>query len=436
MEDPTSPASEGHRSSALGNRDFQFLWVAGLVSNAGDFVLAIGLPFFVFELTGSTLDTGLTLAAFLGPQIALSSFAGVFVDRWDRRWTMIVMDLLLAAGLLPLLFVQTTSALWIVYGVAVLESCLSQFFNPAEGALLPALVGEEHLVEANALNSSGLQASRLVGSASGGLVVGFWGLMGVSLVDSASFLASALLLTLIAARPTVLADAGKGVVRGIVRSLRKVGAEWRDGLRISLETLRGRVVLVFTAITSFGEGVFGALVVPFIVAVLHGNGPDYGWFSAIQAVGGIVGGLLVARYGGKWAPTTVLPITAVVFGVIDIAIFTYPLVLAGIGLAFVLVGIVGLPGAALISVFSSLRQTAVPDSHRGRFLGAAAMTGSSTALGGIILASVLSGSVGVIPVLEIQGIGYVLAGVVAWRLLRVPTPTRVRGPELLRVPPE
>jgi MFS family permease len=75
-------------------RDRAFLLVAaaGLVSWSGDFVLGVGLPFFAFRLTGSALATGLMLASAFLPGIVLGSVAGVFVDRWDRRQTMIACD--------------------------------------------------------------------------------------------------------------------------------------------------------------------------------------------------------------------------------------------------------------------------------------------------------------------------------------------------------
>jgi len=100
------------------------------------------------------------------PRVLLGSVAGVFVDRWDRRWTMIISNLLLALGLLPMLAVHSKDTLWIVYIVAFCESCFDQFVSPAESALIPNLVREEHLVSANALKSIGMNSSRLIGGGS------------------------------------------------------------------------------------------------------------------------------------------------------------------------------------------------------------------------------------------------------------------------------
>jgi hypothetical protein len=82
----------------LGRRSFALVWAGGLVSLAGDRALITGLPLVVYQMTGSTLALGLTLMANALPRVAVGSIAGVFVDRWDRRKTMLVADLLLGLG--------------------------------------------------------------------------------------------------------------------------------------------------------------------------------------------------------------------------------------------------------------------------------------------------------------------------------------------------
>ncbi|MDQ2715650.1 MAG: MFS transporter, partial [Chloroflexota bacterium] len=132
--------------ATLRQRNFALLLFGGLISNTGDWLLLIGLPVYVYVLTGSALATSITLITGFVPMLLLSSLAGVFVDRWDRRWTMIISNLLLALGLLPLLLVHSRESLWIVFVVQFVESCIAQFVQPAESALLPNLVSEEQLV--------------------------------------------------------------------------------------------------------------------------------------------------------------------------------------------------------------------------------------------------------------------------------------------------
>ncbi|TMF78888.1 MAG: MFS transporter [Chloroflexi bacterium] len=152
--------------SLLRRRDFALVWTASLISATGDWVLFIGLPIYVFQLTGSTLATSAMFVAELVPQIAFGSVAGVFVDRWDRKRTMVAANLILTFAILPLAFVRSADDVWIVYFVAFTESLVARFLRPAEGAMLPRLVDQRDLVAANALGSFASNTSRLGGARS------------------------------------------------------------------------------------------------------------------------------------------------------------------------------------------------------------------------------------------------------------------------------
>src|SRR5512133_2770355 len=114
--------------------DLRLLLGAGLVSLTGDWLLGVGLAYAVYALTGSTLASAATLLSSFVPQMVVGSVAGVFVDRWDRKRTMVVANLLLAGGLLPLLLVTGADRIWVVYAVLATQSCVEVFFGPAEQA--------------------------------------------------------------------------------------------------------------------------------------------------------------------------------------------------------------------------------------------------------------------------------------------------------------
>src|SRR5512138_2159413 len=126
--------------TVLHQRNFALLWFGQLISTAGDWVLLLALPFFVYSLTGSALATGIMFIVRALPRVLLGSVAGVYVDRWDRRRTMIIADLLRCFLLLAMMAVHTVADLWIIYLAAVLQSTISQFFTPAKNALIPRLV--------------------------------------------------------------------------------------------------------------------------------------------------------------------------------------------------------------------------------------------------------------------------------------------------------
>src|SRR5262245_54829092 len=123
--------------ATLRHRDFALLWLAGLISVAGDYALIVALPLHAYALTGSAVATGGVFASVLLPKVLLGSIAGVFVDRWDRKRTMIAADLLRAALLLPLLAVTSPDILWLLYLVRAATGTIGLFFGPAESAFLP-----------------------------------------------------------------------------------------------------------------------------------------------------------------------------------------------------------------------------------------------------------------------------------------------------------
>src|SRR5258708_25253666 len=131
--------------SLLRRRNFALVWLGGLASLTGDWALFAGVPLVVYQMTGSTLALGLTAIANSVPRLLLGSFAGVFVDRWDRRRTMLVADLVLGLVLLPMLLVTSAERLWLLIVALMVESSIAQFYKPAEGALLPRLVASAGL---------------------------------------------------------------------------------------------------------------------------------------------------------------------------------------------------------------------------------------------------------------------------------------------------
>lgn len=144
------------------HRNFALLWLGGLISSIGDLILFIALPFYAYGLTGSTLATGTMFLAQVMPSLLLGPVAGVFADRWDRRRTLIGADVLRAGVLLPLLLIRGAGDVWIAYVVAFGEATISQFFNPARGALIPAVVREQQLAAANTLSAFSMTLTGLL----------------------------------------------------------------------------------------------------------------------------------------------------------------------------------------------------------------------------------------------------------------------------------
>jgi Na+/melibiose symporter-like transporter len=391
-----------------GRRDLRLVLSAGIISGSGDWILTVGLIYRVYAVTGSTVASALTMASSFAPQVLLGAVAGVFADRWDRKRTMIVADLLLAAGLLPLLFVHHAAQVWIVFAVMFAEGAIQQFFSPAEQAMVPRLVPDEELLTANALSGQVSNVSRLGGSALGGILAAAGGILAVTVVDAGSFVASAALLVFVRASGRT---SGPGSTGGRVRArIAVVGNELRDGLRLTARHRVLRALMIFALVTSVGEGIMGTLFTPFVEHVLHGSSQEFGLVVAAQAVGGIAGGMVAASLGHRVRASRLLSWGAIVFGLVDLAIFLYPLGYVAVWPAAVGMIIVGIPGALCLAGLITLFQRSSEDSYRGRVFGAISTLEGVTILAGTLGAGYLSRFTGIIGVLAIQGGGYVVAG--------------------------
>jgi predicted MFS family arabinose efflux permease len=320
---------------------------------------------------------------------------------------MVVTNLLLSVGLLPLLLVKDAGQVWIVFVVVFVEATIGQFFMPAEQALLPRLVPDDRLVTANALTGQTRDLSRLLGSAVGGFVAAAGGLVAVTLVDAASFLIAAALIAALRTSGRVEVP-----VTAAGHRLAMLRDEWFDGLRLVAHHRVLGLLAIFLLVTSTGEGIMSTLFAPFVRQVLHGSNEAFGIVVAVQAIGGIVGGLFAAAVGHRVSPARMLGGGAVVFGAIDLAIFLYPLAYVAVWPAVIGMVAVGLPGALMLAGFMTLFQRATVDSHRGRVFGSMNVAEGVAVMVGTVAAGLLGQLVGIIAVLAVQGAGYVLAGFV------------------------
>lgn len=397
----------------LRRRDFALLWWSGLISITGTWMLAVALPIHVYELTGSAIATSAAFIAATVPRLLFGSVAGTFVDRWDRRRTMVVGNILLAAGLLPLWLVTSADLVWIVYVVAAFESVVGLFVVPAENALLPTLVDADDLLPANFLNSLNNNLARLVGPALGGVIATLGGLGAVAAIDMATFLVAALLVGLI--RTGRRAAAAKGLQPE--EAWRGLWREWLIGLALVKDRPVLRLLFMVIALSTLGEGVMTALFVVFVSDVLRGNATHLGTLVSAQAVGSLVGLAVLMPWTRRLRPQWLLGLALVCFGAIDLAIFNAPALVPLFELEVALFILVGIPIVVITPSLMTLFQTAVPDRYRGRVLGSLGTTEALFRVIGIALGGLLAEPLGVVTVLNAQGVAQILAGLVVLRWL-------------------
>jgi predicted MFS family arabinose efflux permease len=300
--------------------------------------------------------------------------------------------------------------------VSFVRSLVSQFFRPTENAFLQRLVAEKDLLAANSLNALNNNLARLLGSALGGAAMGRLGIKAVVLIDAISFLAAAGLIALISTPGQVEKEASNAVAVA-QRSWQKVWREWTEGMAL-LRRHRGiAALLTIDAISALGEGVFSVMFVVWVHDVLEGGSRELGWLMSAQAVGGLLGGALLGSSAHRFSPVHVFGLGSIVFGVLDLALFNYPLFLSGIWIGIVLIGLVGIPTISAGAGFMTMMQQAVQDAYRGRVFGIRGTIAALLQLAGTLIAGALGGVVGPIVLLNIQGGSYILMGLLALVIL-------------------
>ena len=176
--------------------------------------------------------------------------------------------------------------------------------------------------------------------------------------------------------------------------------------------------MIFLVITAVGEGLTLTLFVPWVRDALHSDSAGYGAVLSTQAIGGLTGAIVIGRIGSRINPLRMLIVGALVFGAIDLVLFTYPVLYPVIGPALVMLVIVGVPGAAIGAAVATLEQIRAQDRQRGRVVGAIGAVAAVGSLVGAVAAGFAGEVLPVVALLVVQGSGYVIGGLVVAVLTR------------------
>lgn len=335
----------------LAQRQFRRLWLGQMVSIFGDFVALFAVTTVVtFRLHGTAEDVTAIMVAYLMPFALIGPIAGVFVDRWNPRLTMISSDLTRGALIIALVF---TTSLWQIYAILFAMSTVSSFFVPAQSVTVPILVGREGLMAASSLMQQTMQFVRIFSPAAASALVGWFGEASCYYADSLSFFVSAsILMSLTYHRPPLASTRGVGAV------LKDLG----EGMKfIFTHPTYSFVILSMTA-GMFAMAAFGALVSVFVRDILHRGTYLYGSIQSLIGFGSILGALVVLRLAKGRAPASMVSIG-----------------LGGVGLSIAVIATLRTPAATLAGAFgigvsvafimvaaTALLQGETPPEMRGR----------------------------------------------------------------------
>ena len=368
------------RLLAIGN--FRKLWVSHVISSFGDALTNLALLITAQRLTGSTAAVATTAVAVALPQLLFGLFAGVLVDRWDRKRVMIASDLARAFLVLGFLAVSTPDRMWLLYVVAFVQASIGTLDNPARSSVVPQIVGPDSLLAANSFFQSTMIIVGVAGTATAGLFAGLFDTLAPAfLLDAASFAVSAALVSRIAIDGRPARDSGESQSSGMWNEL-------REGIRLITSSPMLRTVVITAGVVMLGLGAVNVLLVPFIVGELAVPETWFGLLEAAQVTSMVLAGGLVAAAAQRIRPGRLL-----VVGLTGVAFVVAAMSLAQsvwhlIGLLFA-VGWFVTPTQAAIS---TIIQTEVPLEALGRVsssLGTISTTAqvASMALSGVAAAA-------------------------------------------------
>ncbi|RPI21837.1 MAG: MFS transporter [Actinobacteria bacterium] len=406
--------------SLLGIRDFRLLFLGQAASNWGDALTSITLLILTQRLTGSVAAVAGTAIAVALPQLLFGLPAGVFVDRWDRKRVMVVSDVVRGILVLGFVFVTSADLLWLMYVVAFAQAAIGTFFNPAKGAMIPAIVPGDRLLAANSMMETSRIVLGLLGTAAAGVYAGVsQTLWPVFVVDSMTFILSAVLVQAI--RTESRGARGEG-------SITELRHELTIGLRTAVRSRPLVGVFVGAGVVMLGLGAVNVLLVPFVVDDLGVSETWFGALEASQVSSMVLSGMLVAVLAARFRPTRLVATGLVATGILTATIATVGSVWQFMAVLFA----AGWFLTPLQASMSTIVQSEVPDELRGR-IGSTLSTIVQTAnVTSMALAGVAAAAFGMRSVFVGSGVIGVGAGILAFLLFRTAearTPARERAPE-------
>jgi DHA3 family macrolide efflux protein-like MFS transporter len=371
--DPGSNPGQGPSTfSVFRKRDFRLLWSAQLVSTIGTALTELAAGILVFRETHSAAAVGLMFVATAVPTLVVGLIAGVFVDRYDRRKIMVIADLLRAAIVVSIPFLIHIN-IALLYVAVAFVSTISQFFNPANDAVLPEVASDEELAAANSWIMISSFGSTSIGFALSGLLATAFSIEWAFYLDALTFLFSAALIVLI--------KVGKIEAEGNT-SVAVVVANLKEGVATLFGTPMLRNLLATGIPVYFSFGLWNVLLLPFAIDALKATEFEYGLQEGFTSVGFVVGSLMMARLADRFREGSWIVVATVAMGLIGILYGLSTSIVA----AIVLVSASGFANAPSSISRRVLLQRATPRELRGRVFSAFAVVRDVTFLIGISLA--------------------------------------------------
>lgn len=404
---------------ALRSRNYKLFFTGQGISLIGTWMTRIATSWLVYRLTGSAALLGVVGFASQIPAFVLGPIAGVWVDRWNRHRTIVVTQILsalqsFALAVLALLHVITV---WEIVGLALMQGLINAFDMPARQSFVIQMVERrEDLSNAIALNSSMVNAARLIGPAIAGVVVASLGEGYCFLIDGLSYIAVivSLLMMRIAPPPPR-------------KPARRALHELNEGWQYAVHSVPIRSILLNLSIVSLFGMPYSVLMPIFASTVLGGGAHTLGFLMASTGVGALAGAIMLAARRDVIGLGRRIVVTTALFGAALIA-FSFS---RSLWISLLLLPFAGFGMMQQMASSNTILQTIVDDEKRGRVMAFYSMAFQGMAPFGSLLAGVLAARYGAPVTVALSGSACVVGSL--WFASRLPEIRRIVRPIYVRL---
>lgn len=390
---------------ALRHRNYRLFFMGQGLSLIGTWMTRVATSWLIYRLTGSAWLLGVLMFSGQIPTFLLAPFAGVLVDRWNRHRVLVVTQVLamVQSGLLAVLSLTGVITVEHVVILSVLQGLINAFDMPSRQALVVYMVDDRSdLPNAIALNSSMVNAARLIGPSIAGLLIGWAGEGMCFLVDSVSYVA--VIASLLAMRLTLPQSRPRS--EHVLREL-------ADGFRYATGFAPIRALLVLLALVSMSAMPYATLMPIIASRVLGGGAHTLGFLMAASGFGAVVGALYLASRHSVLGLGRLIPIAVATLGLGLIGLSMSRL----LWLSLALMPLLGAGMMVEIAASNTLLQTIVEEEKRGRVMSFFTMAFVGSAPLGSLLAGALAERYGAPAALAAGGVVCIVAaGVFCARL--------------------
>jgi MFS family permease len=422
-------------TSIWGNRPFMLLWAAQAISHTAQNAIWFALMVMVEEATRSTAQLGIAIVAYVLPAVLFTVPAGVLIDRVDKRLVLILTNWLRAVIVLGYIFFS--DSLVAIYAVTFIFSVISQFFLPAEAAMIPALVERRRLISANSLFNLTFTLSQLAGIVLlAPIVIRLFGMqplfIGISVLMVICGLVCLPLPSGASTRVREASQNGGRAIRSFVADLREtwdfITADRMASMALASLTIGATLSLVT------------AMLAPrYMVAVVGIRAEDTVFVLAPAGVGLAIGAATISRLT-RWIPKELLILigmAGVGVGLFLLAIInpfwdfvfhgllalvtdpeTLPRVVSEVSMVSLVAGVTGLSLSLILIPSQTTLQEQAPIASRGRIFAVQIMLGNVASIIPLVFIGGLADIIGVPQVLALLALSMVGMTYLAFRVFR------------------